>query len=140
MTLTKGSVSNNTGNVGGGIYNEGTVTATDPTMDSNIAIGGGAIENYVSASLTVRKGTIDGNSAIYYNGGGIDNYGTASVQDATISTNSAFIDGGGIDNESTGTLTVNDCTLPGNTGRANYGTSIDNEAGGAITVTDSTLS
>ena len=68
-------------------------------------------------------------------GGGIENEGTATVTDSTLTGNSASFVGGGIGN--VGTLTVSDSTLTGNS--ADYGGGILNDEGGKLTVTDSTL-
>ena len=67
----------------------------------------------VMNSLTITNGYTATNSAtIYVGGGGIDNYGTLTLTNCTLSGNSAFYAGGGIFNN--GTLTLNQCTLSGN--------------------------
>ena len=60
--------------------------------------------------LTIADGKV-GTSA---SGGGIDNQGTAYLNDCTISSNSAG-NGGGIDNQGAGILTLDDCNISGNT-------------------------
>jgi hypothetical protein len=79
-----------------------------------------------------------------YIGGGINNNGTLTVINSTISGNSAEVDGfgggegGGINNNAT--LTVINSTISGNSvpGGSGYGGGIAN--GGAMTVTNSTIS
>ena len=78
-----------------------------------------------------------GNTA---SGGGIFNSGTVTVTDSTISGNTAFAQGGGINN--TGTVTVTGSTISGNTAttaNSGFGGGIFN-VGGTVTVTDSTIS
>ena len=48
-------------------------------------------------------------------GGGIDNLGTATVQESTLSGNTAESDGGGLFNGTSGTLSVKDSKVLGNT-------------------------
>ena len=68
------------------------------------------------------------------NGGAFNNSGTLTVSNSTISGNTATNDGGGINNS--GTLTVTNSTISGNT--AKYGGGIKNS--GIATVSNSTLS
>jgi CSLREA domain-containing protein len=67
------------------------------------------------------------------NGGGIDNGGTLTVTDSTITNNAASNSGGGINNS--GTLTITDTAIANN--RANSGGGIRNQ--GILTVTGSTI-
>ena len=103
-------------------------------IEDGSASAGGGIDN--AGTLTVTDSTVSGNTATIGDGGGIDNAGTLTVTDSTLSGNTATIgDGGGIDNA--GTLTVTDSTLSGNSA-GSLGGGIDNA--GTLTVTDSTLS
>ncbi len=77
-----------------------------------IGYAGGGVLN--DGRLTVQNSTISGNSATYSDGGGIANLGTVTVQNSTLTDNSAtYSEGGGIYN--TGTLTVQNSTISGNT-------------------------
>jgi hypothetical protein len=113
---------------GGGLYVSGSsLTIAASTISSNQGRGG-------SAGFF---GDLDG----YGYGGGIYNGGTLTVNDSTLSGNTAgyyYGSGGGIYNS--GTLTVSDSTLSGNssTGFACYGGGISN--GGTLTISNSTLS
>jgi len=138
---------------GGGSANEFSVfqvgsTVTDATISgltiedgysllNNLGVpGGGGIFNY--GTLTVNNSTLSGNSANPDNGGGgaIENDGgTLTVADSTVSGNSAS-DGGGI-YANGGTLNVTDSTVSGNS--ASDGGGIYANAG-TLNVTDSTLS
>ncbi len=113
------------------------VTIENGICNSAICLSGGGIQN--SGTLTVSNSTLSGNSGGIYNGnagGGIFNDGgTLTVSNSTLSANSAD-QGGGIYND--GTLTVSDSTLSTNTAAGGQGGGILNT--GTLTVSDSTLS
>jgi hypothetical protein len=109
-------------------------TLNDLTISNGSAEVGSGIEN--SGTLTVSNCTLSGNSATYA-GGGIDNNGTATVSNCTLSGNSATYHGGGIFNENIGRLTVSNSTLSGNS-TTSHGGGIDNN--GTATVSNCTLS
>lgn len=121
LTLINGAAIND---LGGGIYNAGTLTAANDTIASNSAYGGGGIYNV--GKLTATTDTITGNSATQ--GGGICNEYSATVTAAndTIVNNSASNAGGGISNS--GTLVMTSDTIASNSasgfagGIANSGT------------------
>src|SRR5262249_39886512 len=105
------TISNNPGEFGGGIFNEGTLTVTGSTLSGNSATAeGGGIWN--TGLATVSGTTISGNSAP--SGGGIMTFGVVAntgvvarmtVSDSTLISNSATY-GGGIYNAAV--LTVAD--------------------------------
>ena len=142
LSVDDSVLSGNSAPVGGGIFNQGTLTVTGCTLSGNSATdptrGGGAIANDANRTATVTGSTLTGNSAVNH-GGGIDTEGTLTLSNSTLSGNSASY-GGGIEVSSSGgvsgTLTVIDCTLSGNSA-TNAGGGIDNN--GTLTVTDSTL-
>ncbi|WP_375472921.1 beta strand repeat-containing protein [uncultured Nostoc sp.] len=115
------------------IYNGNYSNITD--IDTKHLVGeGGGIRN--TGSLTVNNSTITGNTA-EYGGGGIYNTSSLTVNYSTITDNTAA-GGGGI--ESTGSLTVNHSTITGNTadGSArfnNYGGGIEISYSNATTIT-----
>jgi len=130
VTVTGGSSN------GGGILNQGTLTLNDVTIRDNTAgdatNGGGTgagLWNYIGAHLTIRRSTISDNTAIGnlgYNpsrGGGIANYGTATLINSTISGNSANEgSGGGISNSLPGsTLTIKNATVSANASPGTFG-------------------
>jgi hypothetical protein len=144
-TATGGSYSGDdvTIDVGAGTYTE-TETANTSSLDSLTIVGAGAsattINGGAAASVfTINGGavTIDGvtitNGSSGGAGGGIDNYGTLTLTDSSLSGNYGYF-GGAIEN--TGTATVTDSTLSGNTSSA--GGAIDNT--GTVHVINSTLS
>ena len=105
----------------------GAETITGPaagvTVNGNNASRVFQIDGGVTASIS--RMTITGGSA--GNGGGLANYGTATLTKSTISSNSASFYGGGI-NTNHGTLALTNCTVSGNSdgqnggGIANYAT------------------
>jgi hypothetical protein len=94
-------------------------------------------------TVTISSFTVTNGSAPHLNGGGgiYNDHATLTVNNCTISGNSAF-NGGGIDNDSTGgfgSVIVNDSTFIGNS--ATFGGGMDNDTdGGALVVNNSTLS
>ena len=146
-TLSKNSAGDSSGG-GGGIYNnEGTVTVTNGTVSHNVAhgslSGGGGIYNN-EGTVTLTKSTIIGNTAKSY-GGGVRNSGTLHLSSSTVSGNRTTLEpggnpiprGGGIYNESSGTVTIINSTVSGNTAY-DQGGGIYNE--NTLTVTYSTIS
>ena len=84
------------------------------TVEDGSAGSGGGINN--DGSLTLNDSTVSGNTSPGPGGGGggILNFGSMTVSDSTISGNTASTGGGGICNG--GSLTVRDSTISGNTG------------------------
>jgi hypothetical protein len=134
---------------GGGIYNTGTLTASNCTFsnDEDVlsyfgAYGGGAIEN---------NGTLTLNNCVFSNndggsGGAIQNNDSLTVSNCTFSGNSvgANLDYGGGAIYNAGTASVMGSSFSGNSAQAGQpghvragGGAIDN--GGTLTVTDSTF-
>jgi hypothetical protein len=134
LTIANG---NSTGSVGGGIYNDGTLTVTSSTISGNFASPrGGGIYNSPSGTLTLDHSLISGNSTANA-GGGVFNEGTLTVSASTLTGNgSANADGGAIFN--LGTLIVSNSTLSGNGGSGAYGGAIRNDR--VLTVEQSTFS
>ena len=157
LTLTNTSVSNNTagfqGSGGGGIFNSGELTLKDSTVSGNVALAfsvryssgpsggmGGGIYNTETGRAAITNSTISRNKSYSlaikddtFAGGGINNKGTMSLTNSTLSGNSAPY-GGGISNS--GTMSLTNSTLSGN-GAGSAG-GISNS--GTISLTNSTLS
>ena len=99
---------------GMGLFNNGTLSLNESTVSGNdSSIGGGGIENINTKILTLNNSTISGNSAPSGYGGGIDNWGTITLNNTTVTDNSAG-QGGGI-NENSGSVTMTNSILAGNT-------------------------
>jgi hypothetical protein len=100
-------------NLGGGIWNSGTATVSNSTLENNSAWAGGGISNVGPFStLTVSNSIVCGNSANF--GGGIfANNGTLTVSNSSMYRNFAVQGGGGIFNIG-GTLTISNSSMDGN--------------------------
>jgi hypothetical protein len=116
VTLTNCTLSRNSADFGGGIFNLGTVTLTNSTLSGNLVFqgyGGGIYNGFGFVTLT--NCTLSGNSAIVDRGGGIYNLsGMVTVTNSTLRGNSAGTSGGGIFRDA-GTVTTKNMILAGNT-------------------------
>ena len=120
----------------------GHVKFSGMTIRHGAARTGGGIQN--SAVLTLSSSTVSGNSASFQ-GGGIWNSGLLTINRSTISGNVAngscrtfcLILGGGLYNSGSGTVTITNSTIAGNSAR-NWGGGIFNGAG--VTIRNSTIS
>jgi hypothetical protein len=171
LTLTKSTVSGNTcGCAGGGIYNDGTLRLDQSTVNGNSGNGiyehggtvalqqstvsnntifvGSGVGVYVNGgTLSLDQTTVSGNACSFCiaPGGGIANFGAATITRSTITGNAQLFspgssDGGGIFNH--GTMTVSATTVSGNVATASFvipssGGGIDND--GSLTVSGSTV-
>jgi hypothetical protein len=96
---------------------------------------GGGVQNFGTASLT--DCTITGNSVTAV-GGGVANFATLTMTDCTVSHNTAGLLGGGVFNApKTGMLTLNNCTISDNNTSLLDGGGLVNF--GTLTMTDSTV-
>ncbi|QFS47669.1 hypothetical protein GXM_05161 [Nostoc sphaeroides CCNUC1] len=151
LSLINSSVSGNTANSGGGIYNQGgNLSLTNSTVSGNTATSGGGIFNgndggYFSSSATLINSTISGNTALE-DGGGIYN-GTAYVGDnsltlisTTINNNTADSDGDGTGNgggvfsssDSSVEIKVSNTIIAGNFDKSTSGDIHPDVSGGLI--------
>src|SRR5216684_6371761 len=142
-TIQDVTIRNGSAFLGGGIYNNGTVTISNGTLSGNSAgYGGGGILNGGGATATISNSTLSSNSAAVV-AGGILNEGTLTISNSTLSSNSAPGSSnsgpggaGGILNG--GTLTISNSTLSGNS--ADFDGGIFNDFGATATISNSTLS
>src|SRR5229473_1663730 len=133
-TIQDVTIRNGSAFLGGGIYNNGTVTISNGTLSGNSAgYGGGGILNGGGATATISNSTLSSNSAAVV-AGGILNEGTLTISNSTLSSNSAAVVAGGILNE--GTLTISNSTLSSNSAAAGAGGILN---GGTLTISNSTL-
>jgi len=111
VTLKSLTIKNGAG--GGVENNRGSILAiVGCTLSNNHASGGnggGIANNNPRSSLTIINSTINGNSAGFV-GGGVDNEGSCSIANSTISGNNASA-GGGLFNS--GTLNVSNTIIAG---------------------------
>ncbi len=119
MTLSNSTVSDNSADgYGGGINSSGTLMVSDCTLSDNSAVkGGGGL--FSDGTLTVSNSTIYGNTSV--DGGGILATGTIAVIDSTLAYNSAFQSGGGLADVSSGKVTLGNTIIADNWVGAGYG-------------------
>jgi len=125
------------GDIGGGVFNAGTLTLTNSTVSGNNADeNGGGIYNDNGGTAMLTNITVSGNNAAE-DGGGIFNFGTLTLTNSTVSGNNAGDDAGGIFNVTGGTAMLTNITVSGNNA-ADGGGGIRNS--GTLTLTNSTVS
>ena len=108
VALTELTIRNGKSGIGGGILNDGDLTIEGCTISGNSADNGGGIYNRKlqsitgSGTITLIDGTISNNKAIHSGGGIYDNQGTITLNSGDITENTAGDNGGGIyDNQGT---------------------------------------
>jgi CSLREA domain-containing protein len=100
-----------------------TARFSDLTIRNGNADGdsGGGILNNDFSSVEVTRVALTGNTSTFA-GGGLDNFGTATVVDSVFSGNSSTDDrGGGLENRADASLTVINTTVSGNTAEEDGG-------------------
>jgi hypothetical protein len=114
------------GNWGGAIANNGTLTLNNCTLAGNSVDNtsyGGAINN--AGTLTLTGCTLSGNRAAY--AGAINNNSVCNAWNCTFYGNAALAgNGGAIDNSFSATLSLIQCTFVGNSVTGGAGGAIDN--------------
>ena len=123
LNITGGSITYNTASrYGGGIWNENTVTISNGTINNNTGDDGGGIYNKEDGNLTVNSGTtFTSNNSLNHSGGAINNHGTLTVNGGSFTGNTAKNYGGAIGNFDSGTLTITGGTIQNNTASTYYG-------------------
>jgi hypothetical protein len=140
LTLNNTTVSGNKGYRGGGIYNQGELTInTGSRIVSNVAENsGGGIYND-SGQATITETTIAGNTAVGFSGGGIDNEKTPlTIRRSTFSDNQAGSQGGGLFNFESNTNIANS-TFAGNLAREDGGGIFQIGPANTVTIVNSTI-
>ncbi|PTY01552.1 hypothetical protein DB346_12440 [Verrucomicrobia bacterium LW23] len=180
LNITGGSVADNvlsftsSSSGGAGIYNAGTLTLTNASVDTNRSpISGGGIYNAAGTltldntdvvlnqttstaagnygagiysaggTVTIRNGSlVSQNTTVSGSGGGIailSSGNTLTIEDSTVSFNTAFSGGGGI-YVGTGTVTLTNANIDDNTLNASGNGGGLFIGGGTLTVTGGTMS
>jgi predicted outer membrane repeat protein len=98
IRMTNAKLENNSGSLGGGMYNAGTAVLANVTIQGNATGRGGGIEN--SGSLMLANCIIKNNTATAGNGGGLSNYITENSTAHAVLANVSLTgnSGGGIYN------------------------------------------
>ena len=117
-----------------------TATISGLTLEDGSTGGdGGAINN--SGTVTLSNSTLSNNTA--FEGGGIYSDGTVTVNNSTVANNTGTSDGAGIVSIFTSTLTITDSTVSGNTSPSGTG-GVESLSSGSmtptVTITNSTVS
>ncbi|MBP8296545.1 MAG: hypothetical protein KAX84_10595 [Burkholderiales bacterium] len=126
LFLARARLSGCRANHSAGLYNEAgrTATISDTRIEGNIATGpAGGIGN--PGTLTLTRVSLSGNQATI--GGGLNSYGTATISNATFSGNTAD-NGGGMYLGGTGTTTLTHATVTANTAQYNGGVGAESNA------------
>ncbi|NIM94974.1 MAG: DUF11 domain-containing protein [Anaerolineales bacterium] len=137
MTINNSTISGNTAEDAGGISNggEGIMTINDSIISDNVVQdNGGGISN--GGDLTINNTLITGNTA--NRGGGIFNVGILSLNNSTLSGNTATTGGGLLrENCSCYTADLNNSTISGN--KAVDGGGVYDYGSGSITLRNTIL-
>ena len=120
---------------GGGLFADeaATVTLTNCTFDSNSAYDGGGIANF--GTLTVTDCAVKSNT-VRGGGAGIWSKGDATLSDSTIEQNTNAINGGGVTNHKN--MTIKGCTISGNSA-SSWGGGFFNESDGNTVIKGDTV-
>jgi len=135
LTLSGGNATAGNNIYGGAIWVQaGPTSLSNMTITGNTAESGGAIYN--GGTVTIQDSTVSNNTATTGAGGAIvNNGGTLSLLNTTVSGNSSTTgSGGALDNS--GYTQVTGGTFQGNS--ADYGGAIDNETYGTLTISGGT--
>ena len=112
----------------GGRLNLNAITVSNGATTDNLG-GGGILNSF--GTLTLNNSTVSGNTANSAGGGIVNNGGTALITNSSVSNNTASDSGGGgILNIGRANLTLNNSSVSNNT--AVDGTSLGNSPGGGI--------
>jgi hypothetical protein len=120
---------------GATIHREGTAPAFGLMAVRGDVFLGVGVPPMPGGDLTLQRVILSGGSSSG-GGGGVGNSGTLSIKNSTISGNTANGAGGGIDNNY-GTLTIENSTISGNTSNSGGGV---NNCGGRLNIENSTIS
>jgi hypothetical protein len=124
MTIKNGRASD----VGGGIFNWGTLTVHNSTVSANFTpTSGGGIYNFTDGTAIISSSTIIDNNA-GFSGGGVFNNSTMTISNSTFFGNNTSFLGGGISNNNT--VMISSSTITGN--------DADFSGGGIYNFTDAT--
>lgn len=133
LSMTGGTLSGNTGAVGGALFSIGTVTTNGTTISGNSSPFGGALA--MSGTATITNSTVSGNTSTNQGGAFFNNTGVLTLTGTSVSGGSA-VSGGAFYQQAGTTLVNGGSTVSGNT--ATNGAGFYNLAG-TTTVTNSAV-
>lgn len=137
LTLVNGVAPPSIG-LGGGIYNDGTLTISNCTLSGNSAADGGAgIYNSSSGNVTLNSCILSSNGAAN-DGGAVSNSGTLTMSNSVLAGNKAIDNGGGIVSFA-GPVTISDSTFSDNSASDAFGSALC-VFGGSLSLSNSTVS
>ena len=116
-SITGVTLENGDNDNGGAVVNYGTLTLGDCVVTQNQSIQGAALNNQSTGTLVLSNCTVSNNTASGI-GGGLINFGTATITASTFSSNTALEAGGVFSN---GTLTIVNSTFAQNQGNTAVG-------------------
>jgi hypothetical protein len=122
LNLQQLTLANGSANLGGAIYNAGSMEITDCVLINNQSSGGSGGGIYNDGTLAISNSTLSNNGAQNGWGGAIFNAGWLYLKNNTISNNSGDLAGGGILN--TGSASIIEDTFINNSG--GYGGGFEN--------------
>jgi hypothetical protein len=133
--LFQDSITGNTAQAGGGVYNQGQLTIQNTDVSNNSATNGmgGGVLNVAAATLTLITDSIDYNTSPL-NGGGVANSGTMTLSGTTLSENTAN-GGAGIYNSGQFSTNLIASVFAANTA-TQAGGAFYNDTGATATLTD----
>ncbi|MES2460399.1 MAG: hypothetical protein V4671_07435 [Armatimonadota bacterium] len=120
VTLTGLTIQNGNMPIGGGIYNLGSVSLINTTVENNFSSYGGAGIFNQFGTVTLSNSLITNNTAVSVGGGIFNNEGTVTIDNSSVTNNEAGFQGGGIFNNK-GFLSLIDSAVTGNVAGLNGG-------------------
>ena len=121
LTLTGGSLQNNSSEGGGGLYADGDIAVDGTEMTGNVSRFGNGGGMWTPASAVVSNVTVTGNIVLKGgNSGGLDTGTNLTLSNSTLSDNRNFANNGG-GSGSGGTSTVSDSEYRGNVAEGSGG-------------------
>ncbi len=125
---------------GGAVENHGALTLTAVAVRTSSAVNGGGIWNHAAGTLTLNASQVGNNKATqspFSTGGGIQNEGTLTLTNSTVSENTSNSEGGGIFNSGAGVVTLTNSVVGGNISNSGASGAIHND--GTLSISNSTV-
>lgn len=121
--------------LGGGVYNQGTLSLEKVTVSNNHAANGAGVASAFGAVTTISESEFIFNIALSVGGGGLIDFGTTTVEKSLFYANTAPINGGGLNVQPSGITTIISSSFSDNSsgslggGMSNLGTlNVDHSA------------